>query len=322
MYSRSRIFYLDTFLLMQDFFQNDKVPNAEIDLSLFGIEDYTLHLKREDLLHPEMSGNKFRKLKYNLVEAQEQGKDTLLTFGGAYSNHIAAVAAAGKEFGFKTIGIIRGEELAEKRPLNPTLAFAEACGMKLHFISREEYRRKEDPNFLEALKTKFGDFYLLPEGGTNALAVKGCVEILKDSDFEYDYVCTAVGTGGTLVGIIEASKEYQKIIGFSVLQGDFQTSEIQKYSHKKNFEITDFYSFGGYGKIDEELIRFINRFREMTLIPLDPIYTGKMMYGVLDLLKRKYFKKNSRILAVHSGGLQGIAGANELLQRKRMPLIQ
>lgn len=306
---------------MHEFFQKDEVPTMTIDLSDFDIEGYALDIRREDMLHSEISGNKFRKLKYNILEAQKSGKDCLLTFGGAFSNHIAATAAAGKEFGLKTIGVIRGEELANK-PLNSTLAFAASCGMQLHFVSREDYRLKENSEFIESLKLKFGDFYLLPEGGTNALAVKGCSEILKKSDFGYDYICVAVGTGGTLAGLVNSSEEHQKLIGFSVLKGNFQKDDIQKYTSKTNYEITDSYCFGGYGKIDSELIRFINRFREITDIQLDPIYTGKMMYGILDLLKRKYFNKNSRILAVHSGGLQGIAGANELLQRKKMPLIR
>lgn len=306
---------------MDDFFKIDSSIIERVDLSLFGIPNGQLDVKREDLLHPHISGNKFRKLKYNLICAKKSGKETLLTFGGAYSNHIGAVAAAGKEFGFKTIGVIRGDEL-KITPLNHTLAFARKLGMELHFITRETYRKKEHPEFINHLKKEFGDFYLLPEGGTNNLAVKGCREILTKNDAAYDYICMAVGTGGTIAGIIESAAKHQKVVGFSVLKGVFQESEIRNYTAKANFELTDLYSFGGYGKIDSELIRFINEFKIKTGIPLDPIYTGKLIYGILDLYKNSYFKKNSRILAVHSGGLQGIAGMNERLIRKKLPLIE
>lgn len=306
---------------MKDFFQSRDVPTVSIKLQNFVETSVSLELRREDLLHPEISGNKFRKLKYNLMQARKSAFNQLLTFGGAFSNHISAVAAAGKEFGFKTIGIIRGEELAHQ-PLNSTLQFAESCGMKLHFISRSAYRLKENDDFIKELKSRFGDFYLLPEGGTNAAAVKGCKEILNNEDAKYDAVCVAVGTGGTMAGILEASEIHQQIIGFSVLNGIFQKKEIEKYTSKTNFQLTDAYSFGGYGKIDLKLIRFINEFKEKTGIALDPIYTGKLMYGVLDLIKTNYFKENSRILALHSGGLQGIVGINEILLRKKLPLIE
>ncbi|MDN3724742.1 pyridoxal-phosphate dependent enzyme [Aequorivita sp. SDUM287046] len=293
-----------------------------VDLSPFGLRNLSLHIKRDDLLHPIISGNKFRKLKYNLIAAKNQNQHTLLTFGGAYSNHIAAVAAAGKESGFKTIGIIRGEEIQDKLSTNPTLQFAKKCGMELHFISREEYKLKNDEAYLHKLKIKFGDCYLLPEGGTNALAVKGCEEILGECEKSMDYVCVPVGTGGTMAGLVKASNENQSILGFSALKGDFLTSEIKKYTAKTNFKITDAYSFGGYGKIDIELIRFINEFKKKTGIPLDPIYTGKMMFGILDLLKNGYFKENSRIFAIHTGGLQGIAGMNQKLKKKNLPIIE
>lgn len=294
----------------------------EIDLNLFNLPGYTLFLKREDLLHPFVSGNKFRKLKYNILVSQEQNNTTLLTFGGAFSNHIAAVSVAGKEFDFKTIGIIRGEELENKISENPTLSFARDCGMDLQFISREAYKNKNEPAFINKLKEQFGSFYLLPEGGTNELAVKGCEEILTESESGYDFICVPIGTGGTMAGLVKASKPNQTVLGFSALKGTFQSSEIKKYTPKTNFEITDDYCFGGYGKIDTELIRFINEFKEKTNIPLDPIYTGKMMYGIFDLLKKGYFKENSRIFAIHTGGLQGIEGMNQKLKKKNIPIIE
>jgi len=295
--------------------------NQEIDLSLFSIYNYALVIKREDLIHPEISGNKYRKLKYNLKKAQILQNNTLLTFGGAYSNHIAATAAAGKEFGFNTIGIIRGEEIVNKVADNPTLSFAEKCGMQLHFIMREDYRSKTEIYFIEKLKEKFGDFYLLPEGGTNSLAVKGCKEILINDDASFDYICASVGTGGTLAGIINASTDAQIILGFSALKGTFQNKIVQKYCSKTNWKIFDDYSLGGYAKIDLNLIRFINEFKEKTGILLDPIYTGKMLFGIFDLMRNKKIKENSRILAIHTGGLQGIAGMNLILEKKALPTI-
>lgn len=282
---------------------------------------HSLSILREDLLHPIVSGNKFRKLKYNLIAAKESNMNTLLTFGGAYSNHIAAVAAIGQEDGFKTIGIIRGEEIADKLHSNPTLSLAVARGMQLQFITRESYRDKNMPSFIDQLKMKFGDFYLIPEGGTNSLAVKGCEEIISAKMQEFDYICVPVGTGGTIAGIIRASSPKQFIFGFSALKGVFQNNEVEKYTTKTNYKIIDRYCFKGYAKIDAELIRFINEFYFKTKIPLDPVYTGKMMYGILDLIKKGELNKNSRILAIHTGGLQGIPGMNKKLLKRNLPQI-
>ena len=281
----------------------------------------TIIIKREDQLHDFVSGNKFRKLKYNIIEAIKKNNTCLLTFGGAYSNHIAAVAAAGFEMGLETIGVIRGEEIADRLAGNPTLSFAQRKGMQLHFVSREDYRQKTELDFISSLQEKFGPFYLIPEGGTNTLAVKGCEEILNKSDLDYDYICTPVGTGGTIAGLINASGPDQTVIGFSSLKGTFQKEVIESFTTKKNYYLTDDYCFGGYAKIDSQLIRFINEFKRNYGIPLDPIYTGKMMFGIFDLLKQGYFKENSRILAVHTGGLQGIAGMNQLLKKKKLPQI-
>ncbi|WP_295094067.1 pyridoxal-phosphate dependent enzyme [uncultured Flavobacterium sp.] len=282
----------------------------------------SLTIKREDLIHPFVSGNKFRKLKYNLLQAKAENKDILLTFGGAFSNHIAAVAYAGNEYGFKTIGIIRGDELLEKIEENPTLKFAQENGMQFEFISREEYRLKSEESFVENLKNKFGDFYLVPEGGTNELAVKGCEEILTDEDSAYDYVCCAVGTGGTISGLINSSLLNQKILGFPALKGDFLNDEIRIFAKKDNWNLISDYHFGGYGKINLELIEFINAFFEKTKVPLDPIYTGKMVFGVIDLIGKKYFPANSKILLIHTGGLQGIDGMNIKLKQKKLPILK
>ncbi|SFD11622.1 1-aminocyclopropane-1-carboxylate deaminase/D-cysteine desulfhydrase [Flavobacterium phragmitis] len=284
--------------------------------------DISLTIKREDLIHPFVSGNKFRKLKYNLFQAKAENKDILLTFGGAFSNHIAAVAYAGKEQGFQTIGIIRGDELLHKIEENPTLKFAQENGMQFEFVSREEYRLKSEESFIEKLKDKFGDFYLVPEGGTNELAVKGCEEILKEEDSVFNYVCCAVGTGGTISGLINCALPNQKILGFPALKGDFLNDEIRIFAKKDNWNLISDYHFGGYGKINLELIEFINAFFEKTKVPLDPIYTGKMVFGVIDLIGKNYFPAHSKILLIHTGGLQGIEGMNIKLKQKKLPILK
>ena len=282
----------------------------------------TVFIKREDLIHPFVSGNKFRKLKYNLLQAKVENQNTLLTFGGAFSNHIAAVAFAGKENGFKTVGIIRGEELINQVAENPTLQFAQDCGMHLEFVTREAYRQKTEVEFLENLKTKLGNFYHIPEGGTNELAIKGCGEILTLEDSQFDYIGCAVGTGGTISGIINSATPHQKILGFPALKGDFLQNEIRIFTPKTNWEILTNYHFGGYGKVTPSLIDFINNFYTQTKIPLDPIYTSKMVFGVMDLIEKKYFPENSKILLIHTGGIQGVKGMNLKLKAKKLPLIK
>lgn len=274
------------------------------------------------MIHPIVSGNKLRKLKYNLLQAKSENQKTLLTFGGAYSNHIPAVAFAGKEQGFKTIGIIRGDELRDKIQDNPTLKFAQECGMQFEFVTRDEYRHKTEAYFLENLKQKFGNFYLVPEGGTNELAVKGCEEILTDDDAHYDYVCCAIGTGGTISGLINSILPHQKVLGFPALKGDFLQNEIRNFARNENWELITDYHFGGYGKVKPELITFINQFYNENRIPLDPIYTGKMVFGVIDLIQNNYFPENSKILIIHTGGIQGIQGMNLKLKAKNLQTIK
>ncbi|MGQ2982015.1 1-aminocyclopropane-1-carboxylate deaminase/D-cysteine desulfhydrase [Flavobacterium sp.] len=281
-----------------------------------------LTVKREDLLHPHISGNKFRKLKYNILQAKSEGKASLLTFGGAYSNHIAATAAAGREFGFETVGIIRGEELVDKIVDNPTLAFAAACGMRFKFVSREAYRQKTHIDFVAALREEFGDFYLVPEGGTNALAVKGCEEILSSGDEDFTHICCAVGTGGTISGLINSAMPHQQVLGFPALKGAGLREEIAIFAKNANWALVEDHHFGGYGKVTEELINFINDIFVKTGIPLDPVYTGKMFFGVIDRINKGMFPENSDILLIHTGGLQGIPGMNRELMRKKLPIIK
>ncbi|WP_040398400.1 1-aminocyclopropane-1-carboxylate deaminase/D-cysteine desulfhydrase [Cesiribacter andamanensis] len=291
-------------------------PIQLLDDPLLEAARVRLYLKRDDLLHPHISGNKWRKLYYNLEAARQQGWERLLTFGGAYSNHIAATAAAGREWGLQTIGIIRGEE---HLPLNPTLQFARQQGMALHYLDREAYRHKDEPAQLEALQQQLGPFYYIPEGGSNALAVKGCAELVGELDVQqYDFIATACGTGGTLAGLVAGLNRRQQALGFPVLRGSSYLkgavdalTEAYNGQCYQNYQLMPDYHFGGYAKWTPELINFINLFRDKTGIPLDPIYTGKMMFGLYDLVKKGWFKPGTRLLAIHTGGLQGIKGFNE-----------
>lgn len=305
------------------FLEAKKSNIQQIHFSEIANSGVSLYIKREDQLHPFISGNKYRKLKYNLVEASKQQQKTLLTFGGAFSNHIAAAAAAGSQFGFKTIGVIRGNELANDLDKvlqqNPTLKFASEHNMQFHFVSRSAYRDKTLEVFIDNLKQQFGEFYLVPEGGTNRFAVKGCEEILNEDDTIYNVICSSVGTGGTISGIINSTNKHQKTIGFPALKGDFLKHEIKKYVlSNKNWSLNTDYHFGGYAKVSEELIHFINKFKKETDIPLDPVYTGKLLFGIVDLIKNGYFDAGTNILSIHTGGLQGIEGMNVYLKNKNL----
>ncbi len=288
-----------------------ETPIQEIKNDLLGRARVRLLIKREDINHSFVSGNKWWKLKYNLEEAIRLKHDTLLTFGGAYSNHIFATAAAAHELGLKSIGIIRGEE---SLPHNRTLAFAYEKGMRLHYVSREDYRHKAEHDFIQNLSTRFGDFYLLPEGGTNALAVKGCEEFAKKifTEIEFDYLCLPVGTGGTMAGIVAGLGGEKEVIGFSVLKGGaFLRDEITRLlKHEsietfKNWKINTNFHFGGYGKRTSVLKDFILTQWQTHELPLDPVYTSKMMYGVYENIKKGIFRRGSTILVLHTGGLQG-----------------
>ncbi|GAB4130547.1 MAG: pyridoxal-phosphate dependent enzyme [Raineya sp.] len=282
--------------------------------SFFGREIDVLRL---DKIHPLISGNKWFKLKYNILEAKKQQKKKLLTFGGAYSNHIVATAAAGNMFDFETIGIIRGEELGGQKKLNPYLQKATALGMHLHFVSREAYRQKKEKIFIEKMQGQFGEFYLLPEGGSNVFALQGTTEILnflKTENVAYDYICACVGTGGTLAGIAASlAGVSSKILGFSVLKNaaflyeDTHNLLLQAgIRHFQPFEIILDYHFGGYAKQNATLLKFIQDFSSSTNIPIEPIYTGKLFFGVKDLLEKGYFPVGSKILLIHCGGVLGL----------------
>ena len=278
-------------------------------------------IKPEYLIHPTVSGNKFRKLKYNLEKVQLQNHKGLLTFGGAFSNHIAATASAGQELNIPTVGIIRGEELVTQIESNPTLSYAKSCGMHLEFVSRSSYNKKTDPAYLLQLLETFKDYYILPEGGTNALAIKGCEEILTVKDQSFDIICCAVGTGGTIAGVINGSLLTQKIIGFPALKGEFLKEDICKFATQSNWELWGDYHFGGYAKVDSKLIKFMNDFKLIYNIPLDPVYTAKMMYGIFEGIRSGEIPQTAKVLAIHTGGLQGIEGMNLRLKEKKLEEI-
>ena len=292
--------------------KNPTTPLTEIFEPILQQKQVRLFVKREDLTDEYISGNKWYKLKYNLIEAEKLGHKTLLTFGGAFSNHIHATAVAGKKIGFKTIGIIRGEE---HLPLNPTLSSVQKNGMLIEYIDRKSYRNKYNDELINKYKNKFGDFYLIPEGGSNNLAIKGCAEIIPTINEKFDFICSACGTGGTLAGLILGLDSKSSALGFSVLKGaEFLYENIKTllaFYQKKNlnnWQINLDYHFGGYAKVSTQLIKFCNDFETQHNIPIEPIYTGKMFYGLFDLIKNNYFPKKSSIIAIHSGGLQGLTG--------------
>jgi len=285
-----------------------QTPLERITDPVFEAAGVEVRVKRDDLIHPTIPGNKYRKLKYNLIEASRAGHDTLLTFGGAFSNHLYATASAGQLLGFRTIGVVRGEE---HRPLNPVLATASAAGMELHYLDRASYREKDSEAVFARFKETVGRFYLVPEGGSNALGVRGCAEIVEEIEEPFDYICTAVGTGGTLAGLISGLRGRQQAIGVSVLKGaTFLEEDVRRLLEESGYtrgggrwRIELGYHFGGFAKVKPELVRFIREFEARHRLSLDPIYTGKMMYALFDLAQSGLLPPGARIVALHTGGV-------------------
>ena len=285
------------------------------------LEEYGVKLavKRDDLLHPEISGNKWRKLKFNLLEARSRKINHIVSFGGAFSNHIHALAAAGFHLGFKTTGIIRGES---SYATNPTLKQALAWGMDLHFVSRKEYKMRDNKDYLLSLTDKFPKAFIVPEGGSNQYALTGVIEavheIQQQSDYPVEHIITATGSGGTLAGLIAGSTQTQinsKITGIAVLKNaDYLNQQVEnlllqhKITKPAPWSLQTEFHQGGYAKISKELALFCQQFILQTGIPIEPIYTGKMFYALFELIKQGYFNKGEHIVALHTGGLQGIKG--------------
>ncbi|MDO7851001.1 1-aminocyclopropane-1-carboxylate deaminase/D-cysteine desulfhydrase [Hymenobacter convexus] len=289
----------------------------EINEPIAAAQGVRLLLWRDDLAHPDLPGNKARKLKYNLLAAQEQGHRTLLTFGGAYSNHLAAVATAGGLWGFRTIGLVRGDAPPAGTAPNPTLARAAADGMALHYLDRSTYRRRAELEFLAEVQARFGPAYVLHEGGTNALALPGCAELVSEirAETAFDALAVAVGTGGTLAGLLTGLRGPEEAIGVAALKnGGFLRTEIDALTQQAtgetfhNYSLKTDYHFGGYAKYSADLLAFIQQFRQQHGVLLDPIYTGKLLFGVLDLIRQGHFARGSRVVAIHTGGQQAWAG--------------
>lgn len=293
-----------------------KIPIVEIPIE----SKVRLFIKREDLTHPEISGNKYWKMFFNVKKylEKEVAERKIITFGGAFSNHIAAAAALGNEFGIKTLGVIRGNELEDSWQENPTLFSAHQNGMSFRFVTREIYRDKE--KMMKELQEEFPEALVVPEGGTNENAVEGIQYMLNDETKEFDYLCSAVGTGGTVSGLSKFAQPHQKIIGFKAVKDNSLENRIKNLSKKDNFTLVDA-SDGGFGKITDENVRFINEFYQYFGIVLEPVYTGKMLRKIFEMIADNYFPANSKILAFHTGGLQGIVGANEMLKKKNRNLI-
>ena len=281
----------------------------KINEPLFERQGVSLFIKRIEQIHPVISGNKWYKLKYNLMRAKERGYSTLVSFGGAYSNHIHALACVGKQTGFETVGVIRGEEHGV---LNPTLRFAVEQGMQLHYVNREHYRQKEMSSAVQTILDQYTPCYVIPEGGSNMLAVRGCREIVEDIAEPFDVLCCASGTGGTLAGLVHGLKPAQRAIGFAVLKGaNFLERDVASLlqavgaSSSVSWQVCHDYHFGGYAKLTPELKAFILAFEEKHGISIEPVYTGKMLYGMYDMIQRGVFHQGERVVVVHSGGLQG-----------------
>ncbi|MCT3815377.1 1-aminocyclopropane-1-carboxylate deaminase [Elizabethkingia anophelis] len=297
------------------------LPKTEIPIQKIKSGDVEIFLKREDLIHPDISGNKYWKLFYNVNHYLNQKieKPFIITFGGAFSNHIATVAAFGRIFSIPTMGIIRGEELEARFLENVTLRKAYENGMDFRFVSRADYRDKDA--ITEKLRKEFPKALIVPEGGSNLQAVEGVKFMLTEQTKDFDYLCTAVGTGGSIAGISKYAEENQKVIGFTVVRDVSLEQRIRELNTKNNFNLIEA-DYGGYGKISDEIVRFINNFWKQYNIPLDPVYTGKMMMRLFQLVEEGFFPAGSRILAFHTGGLQGIEGANQLLRNKNRNTIE
>lgn len=294
-------------------FSNLQLPSPVTQISdqLLHDKDISLFIKRDELIHPVLQGNKWRKLKYNLLAAQQQQQSTLLSFGGPYSNHLHALAYAGKLFHFNTIGIIRGEAPAI---LNPCLQDMQNWGMQLEFISRKEYKQKNEAVFIQKLEDKFARFYLIPEGGNNIEGRRGCAELLDELTENYDIICCEVGSGTMFTSLLMHNVfSSTRYLGFIVMKNLQLETELNRQFMQQNINHTQWsinhdYHLGGFAKAPQPLHDFILEFKQQHNIQLEPVYSGKMLYGIYDLIKQNYFKSGSRILCIHGGGLQGLRG--------------
>ncbi len=309
-------------------FENINAPLQYLD-TLNGVEVW---LKREDKIHPQISGNKWRKLKYYFQDFEKSDKTEILTFGGAFSNHLAAVAAAGKMAKVPTHALVRGEEVKS----NPTLDFCRAQGMLIETISRKRYALKDTDDFKEGLEILLPQVYQIAEGGKGILGVRGCIEILDDVPSNFDYIACAGGTGTTFLGLLLSGYKSDFCLYPALKGGDFLKKDVIAmlnqfqlvykqelgYVHSKSrLTVHNDYHFGGYAKVNDELVQFMNALYNQYQLKLDPVYTAKMLFGIFEDCKKGVFKKGTKLLAIHTGGLQGIDGMNEQLRKKSKQLI-
>lgn len=303
-------------------------PLQEVSFSELNERNIALYIKRDDLIHPEVSGNKWRKLRLNIEQAQLKGKSTIVTMGGAHSNHIAATAKTAELHGMESVGIIRGEDADLN---NQTLSFAQSCGMKMLKISRTEYRNSDSWDFKEWLKERFENFYFIPQGGANFYGVNGCMDIMKEirAELTPDCIFISCGTATTLSGLIQGNADGVKLVGVSALKGgNFLLEDIRKnlmtvYSDREttdyameNLKLLTDYHFGGFAKINHELVSFMRKFYRETKVKLDPIYTAKTAYAMVEIARSKHNKNPEKWVLIHTGGLQGIPAMEERLGEK------
>lgn len=286
----------------------------KLELNELNTQNIELFVKRDDLIDAHVSGNKWRKLKYNVEQAKTLKKNGILTFGGAYSNHLVATAAACYKSGLKAIGIVRGDELTENS--NPTLQQCADFGMELQFVSRLDYAARNEKSYQEELNFEFPNYLIVPEGGANYYGMIGCQEILKETPNDFDYVFVAQGTTTTSIGLALGIAEKTRLMVVPVLKGFDSLSEMKTLLRYTGFEssmiedvlanvtVLDDYHFGGYGKYTDELLDFMQNKYAETQLPLDPVYTGKVLFALQDWVLKNNLK-NKRILLVHTGGIQG-----------------
>ena len=289
-------------------------PIEPLNLSFFGIKKHEIWIKRDDLIHEVISGNKWRKLKYNIQHYLENNHKGIISFGGAHSNHIVALSHISNELNIPTIIFIRGEK---PRSLSPTLIKCSEYGVDLLFVTRDQYKEKH--TILNNIGKEYPDHFIIPEGASNHYGIKGCIEIVEEVEMDFDEIYCDIGTGATCAGIAKALNKDQKVIGVVVLKGagylHDQINKMLKF-RQKNFSLIHDYCFGGYAKKDNDLIKFIQIFYKQTGIKTDPIYSGKMFYGLVKELQKDTSLKSKRIIALHSGGLQGIKGYEQRYKLK------
>lgn len=293
---------------------NKTTPLQRLEHPLFNAHRVQVWIKRDDLNHPLIQGNKWHKLRLNIQQAKREQKTSLLSFGGAFSNHILALAAAANDQGLNSIGYIRGDELADNHQAwSSTLKHAQGLGMQLKFIDRQTYRMRDHQAWLSNLQAQYPDAYILPEGGSNRLALNGIAELaqhLMQQQADFDYLLCAVGSGGTLAGLAKHLPNDKQILGIACLkQADYLITKIQDWlvESKENWQLLTQFHGGGFGKTNSDIVFKSNEFEQEFKVLLDPVYTAKMIYAFYQLLEQNYFAPDSKIILYHSGGLQGRA---------------